>query len=98
MKGRKYGSVLFADWAGCCRAPIAIGFASKDSSLARAPGWEPESWAYHGDDGNCFSGHSSGKPYEKPFGAGDVVGCLVNFRLGHALFTRNGQELRMLNP
>ncbi|KAL2258188.1 hypothetical protein VTK26DRAFT_8617 [Humicola hyalothermophila] len=75
------------------KTPIGIGFASKDTSLARAPGWEPDSWAYHGDDGHCFAGHSSGKPYEKPFGAGDVVGCLVNFRLGHALFTRNGQEL-----
>jgi hypothetical protein len=37
-----------------------------------------------------------GKPYAAQFGAGDTVGCLINFRLNHALFTKNGQELRKL--
>ncbi|KAK3309108.1 uncharacterized protein B0T15DRAFT_491641 [Chaetomium strumarium] len=73
--------------------PIAIGFASKEASINRAPGWEPESWGYHGDDGNSFASQNVGKPYAEQFGAGDTVGCLVNFRLNHALFTKNGREL-----
>lgn len=99
--GGRWGVVAFmdgtfvADRSGCRRTPIAIGFASKEASLARPPGWEPDSWGYHGDDGHCFAAQNVGKRYDKPFGSGDVVGCLINFRLGHALFTRNGQELRM---
>ncbi|KAL2018836.1 hypothetical protein VTK56DRAFT_325 [Thermocarpiscus australiensis] len=77
------------------KTPIAIGFASKFASLSRAPGWEPESWGYHGDDGHCFAAQNVGKPYDRQFGSGDTVGCLVNFRLGHALFTLNGQELKI---
>ncbi|KAK3370267.1 hypothetical protein B0H63DRAFT_528000 [Podospora didyma] len=72
---------------------IGIGFSSKSVSLQRAPGWEPDSWGYHGDDGNSFAAQNSGKPYGPKFGTGDTIGCLVNFRLGHALFTKNGDEL-----
>lgn len=77
--------------------PIAIGFAGKEASITRAPGWEPGSWGYHGDDGHSFASHNSGKPYAETFGIGDTVGCLVNFRLNHALFTKNGRELRTLS-
>ncbi|KAK4104278.1 SPRY-domain-containing protein [Parathielavia hyrcaniae] len=73
--------------------PIAIGFASKEASISRAPGWEPDSWGYHGDDGHSFASQNVGKPYAEMFGIGDTVGCLVNFRLNHALFTKNGREL-----
>ncbi len=62
-------------------------------SLQRAPGWEPESWGYHGDDGHCFAAQNVGKPYGPKFGPSDTVGCLINFRLGHALFTKNGDDL-----
>jgi len=79
------------------KTPIAIGLATKEVNLGRAPGWEPGSWGYHGDDGRTFHAQNDGKPYDKPYGSGDVVGCLVNFRLGQILFTRNGQELRMLH-
>lgn len=72
---------------------IGIGFSSKSVSLVRAPGWEPDSWGYHGDDGNIFAAQNSGKPYGPKFGANDTIGCLVNFRLGHAMFTKNGHEL-----
>ncbi|KAK4191225.1 hypothetical protein QBC35DRAFT_24861 [Podospora australis] len=74
---------------------IGVGFSSRSASLSRAPGWEPESWGYHGDDGHAFAAHSSGKPYGLKFGPGDNIGCLINFRLGHALFTRNGIELKV---
>jgi len=31
------------------------------------------------------------------FGVGDTVGCLVNFRLNQALFTKNGRDLGTLS-
>ncbi|KAK0728469.1 hypothetical protein B0T26DRAFT_738802 [Lasiosphaeria miniovina] len=72
---------------------IGIGFSSRSVSLQRPPGWEPESWGYHGDDGRCFAAQNVGKSYGPKFGSGDTAGCLVNFRLGHALFTKNGVDL-----
>ncbi|KAK4230267.1 hypothetical protein QBC38DRAFT_507603 [Podospora fimiseda] len=75
--------------------PIGVGFAAKSASLLRAPGWEPESWGYHGDDGHCFAAQNTGKPYGPKFGPGDTIGCLLNFRKGHILYTKNGRELKV---
>ncbi|KAH8811790.1 hypothetical protein F5884DRAFT_290075 [Xylogone sp. PMI_703] len=72
---------------------IGIGFSSKNVPLSRIPGWEPDSWAYHGDDGQSFCCQSAGKHYGPPFSAGDVIGCGVNFRTGSAFFTKNGDHL-----
>ncbi|KAH6682935.1 hypothetical protein B0J14DRAFT_556204 [Halenospora varia] len=72
---------------------IGIGFSSKNVPLTRLPGWEPESWAYHGDDGHSFGCQTSGKHYGPPFTAGDIIGCGVNFRTGSAFFTKNGDHL-----
>lgn len=75
---------------------ICIGFSSKSVALNRAPGWEPESWGYHGDDGNSFASQNVGKRYGPPFSSGDTIGCGVNFRTGTAFFTKNGQYLGWL--
>lgn len=64
--------------------------------MNRAPGWEPESWGYHGDDGHCFASQNVGKHYGPTFSTGDVIGCGVNFRTGTAFFTKNGHYLSML--
>ncbi|KAG8158624.1 hypothetical protein KVR01_011746 [Diaporthe batatas] len=80
--GRKHNDTL-----------IGVGFSSKSASLNRAPGWEPESWGYHGDDGHCFQAQNAGKQYGPTFGYGDVIGCGVNFRTGTAFFTKNGHYL-----
>jgi hypothetical protein len=40
---------------------IGIGFSSPKANLNRLPGWEAESWAYHGDDGFVFACSASGK-------------------------------------
>ncbi|EMC99168.1 hypothetical protein BAUCODRAFT_64942 [Baudoinia panamericana UAMH 10762] len=72
---------------------IGIGFSSKRAGLNRLPGWEQESWAYHGDDGYSFACTASGKAYGPRFSSGDVIGCGVNFRTGSAFFTKNGVYL-----
>ncbi|EHY57267.1 Ran-binding protein 9 [Exophiala dermatitidis] len=72
---------------------IAIGFSTAEASLERLPGWETHSWGYHGDDGKMFFGEHQGRSYGPTFGAGDVIGCGVNFNAGHAFFTRNGHDL-----
>ena len=72
---------------------IGIGFSGKKVNLSRLPGWEADSWAYHGDDGYSFSSTQSGKAYGPKFSSQDVIGCGLNFRTGNAFFTKNGVYL-----
>ena len=69
---------------------IGVGFSSANASLEKLPGWEAESWAYHGDDGKSFCSSALGKSYGPTFSSGDVIGCGVNFMKGFAFFTKNG--------
>ena len=73
-----------------CYSMIGIGFSRPKASLEKLPGWEPDSWAYHGDDGMSFCGQSTGKSYGPTFTTSDIVGCGVNFMTGCAFFTKNG--------
>ncbi|KAF1835327.1 SPRY-domain-containing protein [Decorospora gaudefroyi] len=72
---------------------IGIGFSGPKVALSRIPGWEPDSYAYHGDDGQIFSNTTSGKSYGPKFGTLDVIGCGINFRTNTAFFTKNGHML-----
>lgn len=74
---------------------IAVGFSSNKASLERLPGWEQESWAYHGDDGKSFFGEhqGQGRDYGPKFTTNDIIGCGVNFSKGCAFFTKNGVDL-----
>ncbi|KAF3058523.1 hypothetical protein GL218_05464 [Daldinia childiae] len=61
----------------------------KERPSGRPPGWEPDSWGYHGDDGDIYSGDKIGKPYEgKNFGPPDIIGCGVNFRTREAFLQK----------
>ncbi|KAL7623065.1 hypothetical protein AAE478_006744 [Parahypoxylon ruwenzoriense] len=74
---------------------VCIGFSTKNVPLTRPPGWEPESWGYHGDDGDIYTAHNVGKAYEGgTFGPQDIVGCGVNFRTREAFFTKNGKQYK----
>ena len=75
---------------------VGIGFSGPKVQLCRLPGWEADSWAYHGDDGYSFSATSAGKPFGPKFSAMDVIGCGVNFRTGNVFFTKNGDPLGMV--
>lgn len=76
---------------------VALGFCGQQNSLQKLPGWEPASYAYHGDSGHVFTARTSGgREYGPGFmDVGDVVGCGVYHRLGErtAFFTKNGVEL-----
>ncbi|KAI0838710.1 SPRY-domain-containing protein [Hypoxylon sp. FL0890] len=74
---------------------VCIGFSTKNVPLMRPPGWEPESWGYHGDDGDIYSGQNVGKDYDgRSFGPQDTIGCGINFRTREAFFTKNGQDFK----
>ncbi|KAG8533672.1 uncharacterized protein KY384_001413 [Bacidia gigantensis] len=69
---------------------IGVGFSGGKVSLERLPGWEPDSWAYHGDDGKTFCCQQIPKPFGPTFSSTDTIGCGVNFVDGTAFFTKNG--------
>jgi len=72
----------------------AIGYGTKDFRLQRAqPGWRRDSVGYHGDDGHKFHGAGRGEAYGPTFGAGDVVGCILNYHTNEIVFTKNGESL-----
>ncbi|KAJ1953674.1 hypothetical protein IWQ62_005936 [Dispira parvispora] len=72
---------------------IGLGVCHSGVLAGRLPGWEANSWGYHGDDGNCFAGSGSGRPYGPKFTTDDVVGCCVNTWTQQIFFTKNGVRL-----
>ncbi|KAK0456873.1 ran-binding protein 10 [Armillaria borealis] len=65
-------------------------FTGRDVKVSRLPGWEPNSWGYHGDDGCSFATERNGTAYGPTYGLGDVIGCGIDFTTDRAFFTRNG--------
>lgn len=72
---------------------ISVGLCRSDMLLSRLPGWEEDSWGYHGDDGKSFCCHGEGNSYGPQFSTGDVIGCAVNFSSGECFYTKNGVHL-----
>ena len=70
-----------------------IGLTTFGTDLHRAPGWDLETYGYHGDDGKKFSGQPWGTKYGPVFEVNDVVGCGVNFENQTCFFTLNGKFL-----
>ena len=89
------GSVMHLVANGASRTTIGVGLSAKSVHLHRPPGWEPDSYGYHGDDGHCFTSNSTGRMYGPKFTSGDVIGCGINFNTGSIFFTKNGQPLGM---
>lgn len=77
---------------------IGVGFSGSKASLEKLPGWEPDSWAYHGDDGMSFCCQSTGRAYAEQFTTGDIIGCGVDFTSNQAFFTKNGVFLGKCDP
>ncbi|KAL0950475.1 hypothetical protein HGRIS_007287 [Hohenbuehelia grisea] len=72
---------------------ISIGFAGRDVKLSRLPGWEKNSWGYHGDDGYAFASESHGQTFGPTFGTGDIIGCGIDFTTNKAFYTKDGNFL-----
>jgi hypothetical protein len=70
-----------------------VGFCTADVNMDRLPGWEPQSYGYHGDDGNAFRSDGKGRRYGPTFGTGDVVGALLNRAERTISYFKNGIEL-----
>ncbi|KZS90271.1 SPRY-domain-containing protein [Sistotremastrum niveocremeum HHB9708] len=85
--GIYYYEVLILDKG--TKGYISIGFSARDVRLTRLPGWESQSWGYHGDDGQVFTGGSE-LPFGKKFTTGDVIGCGIDFTTHRAFYTKGG--------
>lgn len=71
---------------------VAVGLATKAFELKKLPGWDNDSYGYHGDDGAIF--HGRGRQlatYGPSFGAGDTVGCGIDYESRSIFFTLNGK-------
>ncbi|KAK6029135.1 SPRY domain protein [Ostertagia ostertagi] len=72
---------------------MGVGVCGKSVNLNRLPGWDRDSYGYHGDDGNFFSSSGNGVSYGPKFTSGDVIGCGVNLVNRTIFFTKNGVHL-----
>lgn len=72
---------------------IGIGLSEAKSNLNSLPGWRPNSYGYHGDDGRLFEDKITGrgKPYGPKFTTNDIVGCGYNVTNSSCFFTKNGK-------
>lgn len=72
---------------------IGIGFTDEDFKNYRQPGWESNSYGYHGDDGALF--HDGGFRVESNFGptfsTNDIVGAGIDHLKQNIFFTKNGK-------
>eukprot|EP00899_Mesostigma_viride_P013967 jgi/Mesvir1/22571/Mv18575-RA.1 len=75
------------------RGCIAIGYTEAGFKLTRQPGWEPNSYGYHGDDGKKFHANGQGEPYGPTFGLNDVVGACLHLGTQEIFYTKNGKSL-----
>ncbi|KAG1656322.1 hypothetical protein FOA52_006653 [Chlamydomonas sp. UWO 241] len=73
---------------------VAIGYSPREFTLSKQPGWEPNSYGYHGDDGKKFGGNGKGEDYGPKFGKGDTVGAAYSLSTQEIFFTKNGVKLR----
>ena len=62
-----------------------VGLSGNDVQLARQPGWNPNSFGYHGDDGNMFRASGSGTPYGPTFTKGVPLMLVAQLKSGDVL-------------
>ncbi|XP_073953128.1 ran-binding protein M isoform X4 [Choristoneura fumiferana] len=72
---------------------MGIGLSAHGVNMNRLPGWDKNSYGYHGDDGHSFCSSGTGQPYGPTFTTGDVIGCGVNLVDNTCFYTKNGHHL-----
>uniref|UniRef100_A0A7N0RDZ8 Uncharacterized protein n=1 Tax=Kalanchoe fedtschenkoi TaxID=63787 RepID=A0A7N0RDZ8_KALFE len=75
------------------KGQVSIGFTTDAFKKKRQPGWEANSYGYHGDDGLLYRGHGRGDPFGPTYTTGDTVGCGINYASQEIFFTKNGSEV-----
>ncbi|XP_023325609.1 ran-binding protein 9, partial [Eurytemora carolleeae] len=72
---------------------MGVGLCAHDVNMNRLPGWDKQSYGYHGDDGHSFCSSGQGQAYGPTFTTGDVIGCGINLMDGSCFYTKNGHHL-----
>ncbi|MCL4124384.1 UNVERIFIED_CONTAM: hypothetical protein GTU68_067453, partial [Idotea baltica] len=72
---------------------MGIGLSAQGVNINRLPGWDKNSYGYHGDDGHSFCSSGTGQPYGPTFTTGDVIGCGINLIYNFCFYTKNGHYL-----
>jgi ankyrin repeat protein len=74
---------------------VTVGLVDENYPMEqKQPGWDKDSYGYHGDDGGCFHNNGSGKAWGERFNLGDVIGCGINYEgSGEVFWTKNGKFL-----
>jgi len=71
---------------------IGIGFTDEDFKNYRQPGWESNSYGYHGDDGALFhDGFTVDINFGPTFSTNDIVGAGIDHLKQNIFFTKNGK-------
>lgn len=73
------------------RGAIGIGFSDENFDTHHQPGWDPNSYGYHGDNGRVYRERGWGDPFGPTFSTGDTVGAGINYAAQEILFTKNGR-------
>lgn len=89
LKRLLYYFEIYVKNAGA-KGQIAIGFTTSAFKLRRQPGWEANSYGYHGDDGLLYRGHGKGETFGPTYTTGDTVGGGINYASQEFFFTKNG--------
>lgn len=79
------------------KGQIAIGFTNDSFKMRRQPGWEANSYGYHGDDGLLYRGHGKGEAFGPTYTSGDTVGGGINYASQEFFFTKNGLVVGTVN-
>ena len=72
---------------------MGVGLSAQGVNMNRLPGWDKQSYGYHGDDGHSFCSSGTGQAYEPTFTTNDVIGCGLNLSDGSCFYTKNGIHL-----
>ncbi|XP_042508888.1 ran-binding protein M homolog isoform X2 [Macadamia integrifolia] len=90
VKRLVYYFEIFVKNAGA-KGQIAIGFTTENFKMRRQPGWEANSYGYHGDDGLLYRGLGKGETFGPTFTSGDTIGGGINYASQEFFFTKNGK-------
>jgi len=72
---------------------LGVGLSAAGTNLNRLPGWEKQTFGYHGDDGHKFFATGNGKEYGPTYSTDDVIGCCLDLVHNSCFYTKNGMDL-----